>query len=71
VSEFIHATFDAIFGCRHADLSRPFTLRHQTYKVCLECGREIPYSLATMSVVTGRDHASAVRVAAAAQVGAL
>jgi hypothetical protein len=34
-----------VFGCRHKQdrLSRPFTHGNQTYKVCLDCGRHVPY----------------------------
>ncbi|HEX7999683.1 MAG TPA: hypothetical protein VF528_14950 [Pyrinomonadaceae bacterium] len=27
-----------IFGCWHQEMSRPFTLRAKSYRVCLECG---------------------------------
>jgi hypothetical protein len=39
-----------IFGCRHRKLSRPFTCSRRTYEVCLDCGRQVPYSLETMSL---------------------
>src|SRR6202044_3451011 len=42
-----------IFGCRHRNLSRPFTCSPRTYEVCLDCGRQIPYSLETMSLQRG------------------
>ncbi len=29
-----------IFGCRHRHLSRVFTIKNRTYKVCFDCGRE-------------------------------
>jgi len=29
-----------IFGCRHRHLSRVFTIKHRTYRVCFDCGRE-------------------------------
>jgi hypothetical protein len=32
--------FEFIFGCRHRHLSRVFTIKHRTYKVCFDCGRE-------------------------------
>ena len=34
-----------VFGCRHPHLSRVFTIKHRTYKVCFDCGREfdLPY----------------------------
>lgn len=40
-----------VFGCRHKELSRAFTTEGQTYKVCLKCGAQFPYSWETMSVV--------------------
>ena len=27
-----------IFGCWHQEMSRPFTLHAESYRVCLECG---------------------------------
>jgi hypothetical protein len=42
-------TMNFIFGCRHCNMSRPFTCSYQTYEVCLDCGRHFPYSLQTMS----------------------
>jgi hypothetical protein len=32
--------FQFLFGCRHRHLSRVFTIKHRTYKVCFDCGRE-------------------------------
>jgi len=34
------AVFQFIFGCRHRHLSRVFTIKHRTYQVCFDCGRE-------------------------------
>jgi hypothetical protein len=28
------------FGCRHKQISRVFTIKSRTYRVCFECGRE-------------------------------
>jgi hypothetical protein len=36
-------------ACRHRHQSRPFTLDNQTYKVCLDCGKKIEYSLERMA----------------------
>jgi hypothetical protein len=36
-------------ACRQCNQSRPFTLDNQTYKVCLDCGKEIGYSLENMA----------------------
>jgi hypothetical protein len=46
-------TLNFIFGCRHRNMSRPFTCSRQTYEVCLDCGRQVPYSLETMSPLRG------------------
>jgi hypothetical protein len=35
--------------CRHRRQSRPFTLDNETYKVCLDCGKKIEYSLESMT----------------------
>jgi len=32
--------FQFVFGCRHRHLSRVFTIKRRTYKVCFDCGRE-------------------------------
>jgi hypothetical protein len=32
--------FQFIFGCRHRHQSRVFTIKHRTYRVCFDCGRE-------------------------------
>jgi hypothetical protein len=40
--------FQFAFGCRHHHVSRVFTIKHRTYQVCLECGREFDYSWARM-----------------------
>ena len=32
--------FQSIFGCRHRHLSRVFTIKHRTYRVCFDCGGE-------------------------------
>jgi hypothetical protein len=45
---------DAIFGCWHFNTSRPFTISGHTYEVCLDCGKEFPYSLRTMSFTADR-----------------
>lgn len=48
-SNILLAVFNFFFGCSHNDVSRPFTLGDRTYKVCVTCGKEFPYSLQTMS----------------------
>jgi hypothetical protein len=34
------AVLQFIFGCRHRHLSRVFTIKRRTYRVCFDCGRE-------------------------------
>lgn len=43
--------YEIFFGCSHENLTRPFTLRSHSYKVCLDCGRQFPYSLDKMRVL--------------------
>ena len=39
----------SLFGCHDRDnLSRVFTIRGVSYRVCLGCGAELEYDLATM-----------------------
>ncbi len=44
----ISACLDFLFGCVHKNQTRPFTINKTCYTVCLECGRELPYSWAAM-----------------------
>jgi hypothetical protein len=30
--------FTSLLGCRHKEMSRPFSSQGQTYRTCLECG---------------------------------
>ena len=36
-----------IFGCSHSDLSRPFTRKGKTYRVCMSCGMGRSFDLKT------------------------
>jgi len=36
----LHWMIQFAFGCHHRHVSRVFTLKTRTYKVCLDCGRE-------------------------------
>ena len=36
----LRTVFQFMFSCRHPHLSRVFTIKHRTYKVCFDCGRE-------------------------------
>ncbi len=56
---------EVLFGCSHSKLSRPFTLNHETYEVCLDCGKQIYYSAQEMRPLTPWE----VRRMKAAQAG--
>jgi hypothetical protein len=43
--------YEMFFGCSHGHLTRPFTLQAFSYKVCLDCGRQFPYSLEKMRLL--------------------
>ncbi len=47
--------YEIFFGCSHERLTRPFTLRQRTYKVCLDCGSQIYYSPVTMRPLSRRE----------------
>lgn len=51
------AVFQFIFGCRHRHLSRVFTIKNRTYRVCFDCGREfdLPDADAPMRFNTSPD----------------
>jgi hypothetical protein len=51
IQAFLGFIFDLFFGCRHDHLTRPFTLQAHSYKICLDCGRELPYSLTAMRLL--------------------
>ena len=43
---------EILFGCSHSRVTRPFTLGDETYKVCLDCGKQIYYSAHEMRNLT-------------------
>lgn len=49
------------FGCHHSNVSRVFTIKGHSYKVCCDCGATFDYSLRTMSVTHHRRFLEAVR----------
>ncbi len=51
----LHFLQEIFLGCRHDHLTRPFTIKQQTYKVCLDCGRHVYYSAVTMQPLTRRE----------------
>jgi len=42
---------EILFGCSHGNLTRPFTIRAHSYKVCLDCGKQFPYSTEKMRLL--------------------
>ena len=42
--------FQFIFGCRHRDRSRVFTIKHRTYRICFDCGMEFDLPDAHLSM---------------------
>jgi uncharacterized membrane protein len=48
--ETLVAALDFVFGCHHFHLSRVFTIRGRTYRVCCDCGAKFNYSLASMRI---------------------
>lgn len=47
--------FESLFGCHHRHLSRVFTIKKRTYRVCIECGREFEYSWTLMYSMRSSD----------------
>ena len=37
-----------LFGCRHKNLSRPFTHHKTSYRSCLNCGARKPFNAETL-----------------------
>jgi hypothetical protein len=48
--EILLVALDFLFGCHHLHLSRVFTLKRESYKVCCDCGAKFAYSLDTMTI---------------------
>ena len=46
--------FEFVFRCRHRQLSRVFTIKQRTYKVCFQCGRESECRKVDASASAGR-----------------
>jgi hypothetical protein len=36
----LRGIFQFLFRCRHKHMSRVFTIKNRTYRVCFDCGRE-------------------------------
>lgn len=54
-SAIFNFLYETVIGCRHQHLTRPFTLKQETYMVCLDCGKQIYYSPVSMRPLTGRE----------------
>lgn len=66
---------DMLFGCSHKNYTFPRTVRKGTrnvsgaarvtgtYVVCLDCGREFPYDLTRMKVLSANTQAEAAPLA--------
>lgn len=44
----MNVCLEFLLGCLHRNQTRPFTLNNSCYTVCLDCGRELPYSWRAM-----------------------
>lgn len=59
LGRFLRAVFnffyEILLGCSHDRLTRPFTLQQETYKVCLDCGKQVFYSPVDMRPLSARE----------------
>ena len=42
-----------VFGCRHTDMSRPFSRDGRTYRSCLNCGAQRQFNLGNWKMTGG------------------
>jgi hypothetical protein len=77
LADVLAKTFNFFFGCHHERQTRMFTLDQETYKVCLDCGSHIYYSLESLRPLSPREwrrrraaRAGEVRVVPAAAASA-
>ena len=42
-----------VFGCRHADMSRPFSRDGRAYRACLNCGAQRQFNLGNWKMQGG------------------
>ena len=52
ILRFFH---EILLGCSHSHQTRIFTLKDETYRVCLDCGTHLPYSPVTMRPLRARE----------------
>jgi hypothetical protein len=50
------AFLEFLLACPHRSQTRAFTLRQRCYTVCLDCGRELPYSWVQMRTLNDTEH---------------
>jgi hypothetical protein len=56
ILEFLRDTaIDLCLGCRHDRTTRPFTIQDESYMVCLDCGKQLFYSVESMRRLSGRE----------------
>lgn len=60
VTHPLASVLEMAFGCHHRNVSRVFTIKGHSYKVCCDCGATFDYSLRTMSVTHHRTFLAAV-----------
>ena len=53
------SVFQFLFGCRHRHLSRVFTIKRRTYKVCFDCGQEFDLPSAHIPVQSANSRSAA------------
>lgn len=55
--------FGKVFGCWHKRLSRPFTSREESYRVCLECGARKRFDTQTLKTFGSFHYPPAISLA--------
>jgi hypothetical protein len=60
----LHWTIQFAFGCHHRHVSRVFTIKKQTYKVCLDCGHEFDLPAHYAADLPGISESTGLRVKA-------
>lgn len=55
VRGILNFLYEVFLGCSHRRLTRPFTLENETYMVCLDCGKQIYYSMDSMHTLSARE----------------
>ena len=53
VSGRLNTLMARVFGCRHADMSRPFSRDGRAYRSCLNCGAQRQFNLGNWEMQGG------------------